>query len=392
MSQAYRMRILCFLFALLLAVFSVNSSGCGGSAGIPAEEKINVAVALSGDITEGYSIADEPIEFVFPLDHGAHESFRNEWWYFTGNLYDEDGRRFGYQLTFFRIAISPFKVERESGWATNQLYMAHLAISDVEDREFYCFEKLNRSALGLAGFKDEGFSINVEDWSITGTNDGEFPWRLYAERDGIILSVEVEPLKDIVLQGENGLSRKSLEEGNASYYYSITRLATGGYIEIGGERYDVNGLSWLDREWSTSALSEDQAGWDWFSIQLDGGTDIMYFQLRYKDGRVYPYNEGLIVAADGSFTRLETGDIPLKVINTWQSPLGSIYPVEWEAEIIPLGKTVVISATFPEQELDLSTSYWEGGVNIYDQERLGEVIGTGYMELTGYGEASFKSS
>jgi predicted secreted hydrolase len=392
MGQVCRMRILYFLVAILLAVISMGGSGCGRNAGMPAEEKINVISALSGDVTEGYSIADEPIEFVFPRDHGAHESFRNEWWYFTGNLYDEDGQRFGYQLTFFRIAISPFKVERESGWATNQIYMAHLAISDVENKRFYCFEKLDRGALGLAGFKDEGFSLNVEDWSIIGAADGNFPWQLYAGKDDITLAIEVESLKDIVLQGEGGLSRKSLEEGNASYYYSITRLETEGYIEVGGERYDVSGLSWLDREWSTSALSEEQAGWDWFSLQLDDGTDIVYFQLRYKDGSAYPYNEGLIVTADGNIIRLGTSDIPLKVIKTWQSPLGGIYPVEWEAEIIPLGRTVILSAVFPEQELNLSTRYWEGAINIYDKENPAKAIGTGYMELIGYAEASSRSS
>ena len=390
MSQAYRTKLLYCLISLSLGIVSMGSYGCGGSADIPTEDKINVVSALSGDNTEGYSVADKPIEFVFPQDHGAHESFRNEWWYFTGNLYDEEGRRFGYQLTFFRIAINPVKLERGSNWATNQLYMAHLAISDVENKRFYCFEKLNRGTLGLAGFKDTGFSINVEDWSIIGTDDGDFPWRLYAESGDIVLSAEVEPLKDIVLHGENGLSRKSLKAGDASYYYSISRLETKGYIELDGKKYNVSGLSWLDREWSTNVLSEEQAGWDWFSMQLDDGIDLVYFQLRFKDGRPYPYNEGLIVAADGNVISLGTRDIPLKVTKTWQSSLGGLYPVEWEAEIIPLGKTVIISALFPEQELDLITRYWEGAINIYDKERPAKVIGTGYMELTGYAEASSK--
>lgn len=362
------------------------------SDGEPQEEKIDIIAALSGTDTEGYSIADEPIEFVFPDDHGAHYDFRNEWWYFTGNLYDQNGRRFGYQLTFFRIAISPVDADRESEWATSQIYMAHFTITDVESGQFYCFERLNRGALGIAGFAEEGFGLNVEDWSITGVGDGDFPWQLYAEEDGIVLSIEVNPLKDIVLQGDNGLSRKSLDGSNASYYYSITRLATEGYIEIGGERYNVSGNSWLDREWSTSALSQEQGGWDWFSMQLDDGTDIVYFQLRYEDGSPYPYNEGLIIDTEGNVVKLGTGDIKLTVIETWHSPLGGDYPVEWQAEIVPLGKTVIISAVFPEQELDLSSRYWEGAVNIYSEDDPTEVIGTGYMELTGYVEASSRSS
>ena len=392
MTKSVVIMITCCVAALLVIAIVVSAINSNVSNGESKEEKIDIIAALSGDATEGYSIAGEPIEFVFPDDHGAHEGFRNEWWYFTGNLYDQNGRRFGYPLTIFRIAISPFDIERESEWATNQLYMAHFTISDTENGEFYCFEKLNRGAKGIAGFQDKGFGLNVEDWSITGVGDGDFPWQLYAEKDDITLSIEVNPLKDIVLQGENGLSRKSLEEGNASYYYSITRLETKGYIEIEGEKYNVSGNSWLDREWSTSALSQEQGGWDWFSMQLEDGTDIVYFQLRYKDGGPYPYNEGLIVDAEGNTVRLGTNDVPLKVTKTWQSPLGGIYPIEWQAEIMPLGKTVIISALFPEQELDLSTRYWEGAVNIYDKEDPAKIIGTGYMELTGYAAASSSGS
>ncbi len=377
-------KIACFAAVLLVIGLAVGLINKYASDGEPQEEKIDIIAALSGTDTEGYSIADEPIDFVFPDDHGAHYGFRNEWWYFTGNLYDEDGRRFGYQLTIFRIAISPTDVERESAWATNQIYMAHFTVSDVQSGEFYCFEKFNRGVLGLAGFAEDGFRLNVDDWYILGTDDGDFPWQLYAEKDDITLSIEVNPLKGIVFQGDNGLSSKSVDGSSASYYYSVTRLATEGYIEIDGERFDVTGNSWLDREWSTSALSQDQAGWDWFSLQLDDGTDIVYFQLRYQDGSPYPYNEGLIVDAEGSTVKLGTGDIKLTVLETWQSPLGSVYPVKWQAEVASLGRTFIISAVIPEQELDLSTRYWEGAVDIYNSEDPGGIIGVGYLEMTGY--------
>lgn len=377
-------KLACFAAVLLVIGLGVGLINKYASDGEPQEAKIDIIAALSGTDTEGYSIADEPIEFVFPDDHGAHPEFRNEWWYFTGNLYDEDGRRFGYQMTIFRIAISPTDFERESEWATNQIYMAHFTVTDVESGKFYCFEKFNRGALGLAGFAEDGFRLNVEDWYISGTGDGDFPWQLYAEKDDITLSIEVNPQKGIVFQGDNGLSSKSVDGSSASYYYSVTRMETEGYIEIDGERFNVSGNSWLDREWSTSALSQDQAGWDWFSIQLDDGTDIVYFQLRYKDGSPYPYNEGLIVDAEGNTVTLGTGDIKLTVLEIWQSPLGGVYPVKWQAEITSLGRTFIISAVFPEQELDLSTRYWEGAVNIYNNENPEEAVGVGYLEMTGY--------
>jgi predicted secreted hydrolase len=365
---------------------SISGLNCSNSANRQNEERINVISALSGFVDPGYDIADRQIEFSFPQDHGTHETFRNEWWYFTGNLYDDMDRRFGYQLTFFRISLTPQENDRSSNWATDQIYMAHLAISDVANREFHSFEKINRDNLGLAGFDEDAFRINVEDWYIEGQDDGAFPWRLYGVKNGIELSLTVDPSKDIVLQGENGLSRKSLDGNNASYYYSITRLSTEGYIELHGIKYNVGGYSWLDREWSTSALSEQQSGWDWFSLQFYDNTDVMYFQLRNKDGSVYPYNEGLIVNPDSSTIRLGTGDIELKTRQYWQSPHGGNYPVEWEANIKPLGKTVILQAVFPDQELALSTRYWEGSINMFDKEDMANIIGQGYMELTGYAE------
>jgi predicted secreted hydrolase len=381
--------ILTALIVLFLVSISISSLNCSNSDKTNNEDSISVVSALSGSTDPGYDIADKQIAFSFPQDHGAHESFKNEWWYFTGNLYDDTGRRFGYQLTFFRISLSPQEIERSSNWATNQVYMAHFAISDVENREFHSFEKINRDSLGLAGFNEDAFRISVEDWYIEGQDNGSFPWRLFAAKEGTELSLAVEPSKDIILQGENGLSRKSLDGNNASYYYSITRLTTEGYIDINDSRYNVRGISWLDREWSTSTLSEQQSGWDWFSLQFDDNIDVMYFQLRNKDGSAYPYNEGIIVNPDSSTMRLKTGDVELKPRRYWQSPLGVNYPVEWEAEIKPLGKTVIIQAVFPEQELALSTHYWEGSINIYDMENPTSVIGQGYMELTGYAETFF---
>ncbi len=262
--------------------------------------------------------------------------------------------------------------------------MAHFTLSDIQNEKFYCFEKFNRDALGLAGFSKDPFKMNVGDWYMLGTGDGDFPWQLYASKNGITLSLNVTPLKDIVFEGDNGLSYKSIDKSSASYYYSITRLDTEGYIEIDGTRHEVSGNSWLDREWSTSTLNEEQGGWDWFSIQLNDNTEIVYFQLRYKDGSVYPYNEGLIVNGDSSTVKLGTGDIVLTVLDTWKSSTGVTYPLKWQAEVVPMGKTFIVEAAFNQQELDLSTRYWEGAVNIYDSQDEDEIIGTGYLEMTGY--------
>lgn len=384
MKNISRLRLIPLLLVLLITFISAGLTGCGCENKNTNDKKINIIEALSNNNTEGYSIADKIIDFRFPEDHGTHEGFRNEWWYFTGNLYDDEGKRFGYQLTFFRISLSPLTSDRASAWGTEQIYMAHFTISDIENEKFYSFEKFNRDAVGLAGFTKDPYKINVEDWYMLGTGEGDFPWQLYASKNGITLSVDVTPLKDIVLEGDNGLSYKSVDKTSASYYYSITRLATNGYIEIDGKRYAVSGNSWLDREWSTSTLSDDQGGWDWFSLQMDDDKEIVYFQLRYKDGSVYPYNEGSIVNSDGTTTALGTGDIGLTVLDTWKSSSGISYPVKWQAEVTPLGKTLIVEAAFNEQELDLSTRYWEGAVNIYDSQNPNVIIGTGYLEMTGY--------
>lgn len=383
MRNIKKLRLIYTLPILALLVFPSFFSGCSNEIN-SGGEKINIIEALSSSDTEGYSIADKVIDFSFPDDHGPHESFRNEWWYFTGNLYDDFGNRFGYQLTFFRIALSPLTITRASDWGTGQIYMAHFTLSDIQNEKFYCFEKFNRDALGLAGFSKDPFKMNVGDWYMLGTGDGDFPWQLYASKNGITLSLNVTPLKDIVFEGDNGLSYKSVDKSSASYYYSITRLDTEGYIEIDGTRHKVSGNSWLDREWSTSTLNEEQGGWDWFSIQLNDNTEIVYFQLRYKDGSVYPYNEGLIVNGDSSTVKLGTGDIVLTVLDTWKSSTGVTYPLKWQAEVVPMGKTFIVEAAFNQQELDLSTRYWEGAVNIYDSQDEDEIIGTGYLEMTGY--------
>jgi predicted secreted hydrolase len=227
---------------------------------------------MGGGGAEGFARATEVRPFVFPRDHGPHEEFRTEWWYFTGNLAAEDGDEIGFQLTIFRHALRPQMPPRRSHWASRDVWFAHLAIGDARRQRFAAFERFERGALGLAGARARPFAAWVGDWRVASVNESEpFPMRLLASTEAVGIDLIVAPQKPIVLQGERGLSQKGPEPGNASYYYSATRLSANGSVTLDGEPVSVSGTAWLDREWSTSALSEGQAGWDWFSIQLEDG-------------------------------------------------------------------------------------------------------------------------
>ena len=228
----------------------------------------------------------------FPADLGPHDDFRTEWWYYTGNLIDAAGRHFGYQLTFFRRALLPpgQRMHRESDWATEQVYMAHLALTDVEGRQHQAYERLARGAAGLAGVQAAPYHVWLDNWSVA-SQDGTT--HLQAAQGDIALDFELQDLKQPVLQGDQGYSRKGPEPGNASYYYSLTRIATTGTIAVGGQKNEVPGLSWMDHEFSTTVLSPGQVGWDWFSLQLEDGRELMLFHTRRSDGSSDPYAPAL---------------------------------------------------------------------------------------------------
>ncbi len=336
---------------------------------------------LGGDDLHGYARATAPRPFEFPRDHGAHPEFRSEWWYVTGNLHTEDGAAFGYQITFFRFAVSPEAAPRRSNWGTNQTWMAHLALSDIDAQTHYKEERFARGAAGLAGVKLNPFRVWLEDWEMAGSND--FPWHIRADTEDFSLDLVLMPEKPIVLQGDRGLSQKSAEPGNASYYYSITRLETRGDIRVGERRHPVTGLSWLDREWSTSALGENQAGWDWFSLQLDDGRDLMFYQLRRKDGSRDNTSRGVLVAADGAYDTLNFDEVRLQPEDYWEGPADTPYPIEWHLSMPNRGIDWQIRAAFPAQLMDLAVRYWEGSVRVHDT-KSGQTIGKGYLEMTGY--------
>jgi len=325
----------------------------------------------------------------FPKDHGPHPDFLTEWWYYTGNLADETGRRFGYQFTIFRRAILPAETDGDSEWRTRQIYLAHFSVSDIAADTFYHDSRFSRGAAGLAGAEIEpNYHVWVESWEVIGLNEDVTETRMTAAMDGAAIDFTLEQIKPIVFQGENGLSQKSSEPGNASYYYSIPRIATEGTITIGDRNYEVEGLSWMDREFSTSALGENTVGWDWFSLILDDNRELMLYRLRLDDGGKEPESAGLLVNPDGSTIYLPADSYTITETATWTSDHnGATYPAGWELWVdsatIGTEKPLELTVTplMSDQELHTDPSYWEGAVRVE-----GDATGYGYTELTGYAD------
>jgi predicted secreted hydrolase len=356
----------------------------------PGDTRYRLEEFVNISDTSDFSRVTGPREMVFPDDLQPYPEYRTGWWYYTGNLRSESGRHFGYQLTFFRNSIAPESVQTESGWRTNQIYMAHFAFTDVANNDFYAFERFSRQAVGLAGGQIDPFRVWLEDWNAGQTgaalNYGIPDVRLQAAQSDISLDLTLSSVKPPVLQGDAGYSQKGPEEGNASYYFSLTRLASSGTVTIDGQKYDVTGFSWMDREWSTSALGSDQIGWDWFSIQLSDSTEIMYYQIRNSDGNPSRFSKGAFVRKTGEKLHLSRDDVILSVTGSWESPLGGDYPQGWELEIPGENLSLNIEPYIANQELDVYVRYWEGAVQITGTRNGQPVAGNGYVELTGYAE------
>ncbi len=376
---------------LTLLALLVGAACVGNEQDKEAEDKgaRSIPEALGNGNAGGFERAYVPREFVFPADHGPHPDYKHEWWYVTGNLRAATGRHFGFQLTFFRFGLKPETAKRPSSWATSQLYMAHFTLSDVTGGKFHHFERFSRAAAGLAGAHAAPLRVWLEGWSLEGLGgkpDEAMPWlRLYARSDDIAIDLVGANDKPIVLHGERGLSRKSATPGNASYYYSATRLRTKGTIQVGEQRFTVQGLSWLDREWATSALDRDQIGWDWFAIQLADGYELMFYQLRTRDGRAHVFSQGTLVAPDGSVRQLKPDNVRLEVIDYWSSVrTGTRYPSRWHLSILDDDMRLQIEPYLADQELDVSVRYWEGAVKVTGTRKHMPVRGHGYVELVGY--------
>lgn len=343
--------------------------------------------ALLNDAPEEFRRVTGPRSFEFPRDHAAHRGVRNEWWYFTGNLDDREGRRFGLQFTLFRFAIVPETLRSGSSPATiddafaaDAVWMAHLAVSDVAGRRFLNRERFARGALDLAGATEDRWWLR--DWEVRRTATG---WRLEADAGEFAVDLELEMDKPIVLQGDSGYSQKGPAPGNASHYYSITRLGAAGQLRIEGRPHVVSGTLWLDREWGSSQLGPGIEGWDWFALQFDDGRDLMVYRLRTETGEASAFSSGALVERDGTARILTAADFRLLPGRRWRDSTGVEWPLEWRVEVPSAGLDVAVRPAFDAQLWDTQVRYWEGAVDVLGDDGP---EGRGYLELSGYGAGS----
>lgn len=345
----------------------------------------------------GFEQAAAPYAFAFPRDHGPHPEFRQEWWYVTGNLDAADGERFGFELTFFRFALAPAAPPADSvsaapaearpatsAWRTRQVYLAHFAITDVAAKRFRYAQKLARDALGLAGAEGEPLRVWIDDWTLAAAGGAGADWKLAAAQQDYALELELHPLTPPVLNGEAGLSRKSDEPGSASYYYSIPRIAVHGTLSRQGRPLAVKGLAWLDREWGSGGLGRGEAGWDWFALQLDDGTALMFYALRTGDGSRNPHSAGTWVESSGAAHGLASAAVDIEVTDHWTSADGVRYPAGWRIRVPSLALDVAVRPVLADQELRTTPRYFEGAVDVSGARAGRPLGGRGYVELVGY--------
>ena len=348
----------------------------------------------SGDFAQALA----PRAFDFPRDHGPHPEFRQEWWYLTGNLDATDGERFGFELTFFRVALLPpppavaaaaaaAPAGPTSAWRTRQIYVAHFAVTDVARRRFRFQQKLARDALGLAGAQPAPLHVWLDDWSLeVRQEEPAHPWTLHAAQPGYTIDLSLEPQSAPVPNGEAGLSRKSSQAGDATYYYSIPRLAVRGRLLRDGEPLELHGLAWLDREWGSGGLGPGEAGWDWFALQLADGSALMFYALRGQDGGREAHSAGTWIGADGAARPLRNADVGITVTGQWRNASGEHYPAAWRIRVPALELDLAVHPALPEQELRTTPPYWEGAVDVSGTRGGAPLGGRGYVELVGYAQ------
>ena len=339
------------------------------------------AAVVQGD--EGWRQASPARRIELPADHASHPDYRLEWWYYTGHLRSDDGRSFGYQLTFFRVGVD--RVPRSpSRWAVRDLHMAHLAVTDIREGRHLFAERLNRAGVGWAGAATDRYHVWNEDWRVQRQGERHVLRAATPELGVDLMLGESPPL----LHGENGFSRKGATPGNASHYYSMTRMPTHGTLRVGERARTVSGTSWMDHEFGTSFLESTQQGWDWFSVQLDDGSDLMVFQLRETGGGKGRHSSGTLHEADGRVVPLGRGDFELAPETAWRSPqTGAMYPLEWVLRVPAARLALRVRALVAGQELTPSrsgVSYWEGAIAVEGTRAGRAVAGRGYLEMTGY--------
>ena len=348
------------------------------------------ALILAGAAPLGFSTARAPYAFSFPRDHYAHDTYRTEWWYFTGHLRTDGGRTFGYELTFFRVGLEPRASSWPAGtsrWRAYQLYPAHFAISDIGGKTFVHDETVGRDALGDGFASERSLDVRANGWRLTGTPETLTRMHISASHGGDALDLHMQSKKPPAIHGSGGISRKGPCASCASHYYSFTRLATAGTLTRAGVHFRVTGVSWMDHEFGSDELQSNQSGWDWFSLQLDDWREIMLYRLRQNDGTTTPESSGSIVDRRGGVTHLALAGFSIAQTGAWLSPhTGATYPSGWRVRVG--ATTYVLVPQLVDQELPDpgGTTYWEGAVDVRDATS-GASVGMGYVELTGYASA-----
>jgi len=352
----------------------------------------DIFAADSPPSTSRFSPAKPGYAYVFPRDHGSHEQFQTEWWYFTGHVRSSTGRRFGYELTFFRRGIdSPDVWNNPSEWAIRHLYFAHFALTDEKADKFRVAEKMSRAGIGKAGAWTNVMDIWIDQWHVRALSPDHRQFHLQAKDEGFSIDLVVESRKPPVKHGTHGVSYKGPQPEQTSHYYSLTRLHTTGLVQVGDTTMTVEGVSWMDHEFGSGDLADNLVGWDWFSLQLDNAHEIMAYGLRRNDGTFDPASSGTFVLPNGSSKALAFRDIQISVNRHWTSPVsGARYPHHWTFSIPDEDIELSLSPRMANQELVTTQStrvtYWEGAVDVTGQWKGQDIHGHGYVELTGYAE------
>ncbi len=369
-----------------------GAQGAGRRAQGTSRSGSSLLVALPGlllvsalGLAAEWGRVEGPPALELPRDHGAHPEVRTEWWYLTANLTGDDGRRYGVQVTFFRQGLDPSPpAPGDSPLRARQVLAAHVAVAEVDGGGFRHAQRLRRADGGFAGFSTADLRVFVGDWLLERAPGDVVTARAGDRAAGLGLALEYRPTKPLVLQGEGGWSRKGPAPGNASAYVSWTRLDVSGVLELDGREVRVAGEGWFDHEWGTSQLGEGVVGWDWFSLRLEDGRELMVYRLRRADGRPDAFSSGALVRADGTTRRLRFEDVGLQSTGSWTSPAtGATYPSGWRIEVPDEGLRLAVAPLLEAAELDARAStgtvYWEGPVAV-----TGSHAGEGYAELTGY--------
>jgi predicted secreted hydrolase len=368
--------------AAIGVLLSLGVAGCGvgGTGPPPTPPRDSVIRGSSTASVPGWRPALPGYRYSFPRDHAAHPEFQTEWWYYTGHLRARDGRRFGFELTFFRVGVRR-EVRSRSAWALHDVHFAHFALTDVGRRRFHVTDRINRGALGMSGALTERYRVWIDDWEAS--LDGE-RHALRASHPDWSLALSLRSTRPPVIHGVDGVSRKAEGPGRASHYYSLTRVMGGGTVRVGSEALAVTAQAWMDHEWGSNQLTPEQVGWDWFSLQLDDGRELMLYLLRRRDGSNEPVSSGTLVAADGRARHLPLDAFHVHATGEWRSPhTGGRYPAGWRVRIPGENLDVTVTPLMPDQEViptgGAGVVYWEGAVRV-----SGGATGVGYVELTGY--------